>query len=106
MESSNQEERLRLEAIDKRNNFYSIRNFKLSYNRHENAYNFRVKDFPEEYHHKDSFMLWGRDPDLIEKFTPSRINLKLWIIGSFVMYHLIQWRVKRVEAFDRMKRKE
>ena len=34
LESSNQDERLRLEDLSKRTNFYSIKNDKLTYNRH------------------------------------------------------------------------
>ena len=63
LESASQEERLRLEEVSKRTNFYSIRNFKLSYNRHKDAYGYRVQNFPDSYKDRQSIMDYRNDPD-------------------------------------------
>ena len=97
---------MRLEAVAKRTNFYSIRNFNLTYDRHKGAYDFRVRDFPDSYQSRSSPMDYRNDPDAWIKFVPTRLNLKLILLGLVASYYLIQWRVRRVEHFDRMKRKE
>lgn len=49
---------------------------------------------------------WARDPDCLKKFRTRRLNLKAILIGGFLLYHLIQWKCRQVESFDRLKRKE
>ena len=112
LDSASQEERLRLTAVDKRTNFASTKDFKVTYNRHKDAYDFRVSNFPKEYHLNASPLDFRHDPDLVgndvydSKFKLKRVNLKMWMIAGLLTYWLIGWKVKRVENFDRMKRKE
>ena len=86
IDGASQEEKIRLEDLAKRTNFESMYTNKLSYDRHKNAYTHRVKDFPESYDIDESFLNWGKDPDKIKKFRAKRLNLKAWIIGSFLLY--------------------
>lgn len=86
IESSNQEEKLRLEDLAKRTNFYSIRNDKLTYNRHQGLYGFRVRNFPESYTSQENHLDCLKDPDYINKVRKRRLNLKLILIGGFILY--------------------
>jgi len=66
----------------------------------------RVRDFPEAYDLTESPLEYRNDPDGLTKLRSRRLNLKFIFLGLFVSYHLIQWRVRQVERFDRLKRKE
>ncbi len=94
LDGASQEERLRLDVVDRRTNFYSIRNFKVSYDRHKDAYGKRVTNFPTSYATSDSALEWANDPDAMTKFRQRRLNLKLILLGSFLTYHLIQWKCR------------
>ena len=106
LESASQEERLRLEDLSKSTSFETMYSSKLLYNRHEGLYTFRVRDFPESYKVSESYMEYLKDPDFINKFRINRLNIKLWLLATFLFYQLCQWKCRQVEQFDRLKRKE
>jgi hypothetical protein len=78
----------------------------VSYDRHKDAYESRVKNFPESYSIKDSPLIYTKDPDGLKKFRVRRLNLKLILVGGLFTYWLCQWKCRQVEKFDRLKRKE
>ena len=61
---------------------------KLTYDRHIDAYGFRVRDFPESYSAYDSALEYTKDPDKLKKFHLSRMNLKLILLAGFLTYQL------------------
>ena len=80
---------MRLEGVARRTNFYSIRNFKLTYDRHKGAYGMRVRDFPETYDSGETPMNYRNDPDAWRKFGPTKLNMKLILLGLVASYYLI-----------------
>ena len=94
LDSSTQDERLRLEDLTKRTNFQSIMTDKLRYDRHKGAYDFRVHDFPDSYSINDSPLEYQHDPDGLKKFRLQRLNFKLMIVGGFLIYQLIRWKTQ------------
>ena len=83
-----------------------MKTFRLTYDRHVGLYNERVRDFPEGYRNSDSAYSWKNDPDWSVKLKPQRLRARWWLLGGVVLYLLIQRRVKNVERYDRLKRKE
>ena len=68
LESASQEERIRLEDVAKRTNFETMYTCKLNYDRHKDAYTYRVRDFPDSYDVDESAYNWAMDPDKMKKF--------------------------------------
>ena len=65
-----------------------------------------VRNFPETYHMSNSSMTWKNDPDFVLKVREKRVRLKWWLVGGILAYFLIGWKVKRVERYDGLKRRE
>lgn len=80
--------------------------FRCTFDRHKDLYGCRTQNFPSQYHPLESSLNYAQDPDWSVKFMYPRINLKKWIAILLFGYWLVQWKVKRVEEYDKLKRHE
>jgi hypothetical protein len=86
--------------------FSNMNTFLITYDRHKGMYGERYSDFPDSYDCYQSSLDYKNDPDWTVKMRLKRLELKKWIFIFFLIVFLFKWREKRVEEFDRRKRRE
>lgn len=87
-------------------NFNNMETFRTTFDRHNDLYGYKTKNFPPSYHPNEPSLNYAYDPDWSIKFHNTRLKLKRLIIAAILGYFLIQWKVKQVENYDRLKRHE
>ena len=83
-----------------------MKDFGLTYDRHRGLYGALVRNFPESYGPMATPGSWTNDPDYVVKVSVKRFRVRWWIVGGLLLYSLIQWKARRVERYDSLKRKE
>jgi len=63
LDSASQEERIRLDQLDKQTSFSSMHDFTVTYDRHESLYGYRTHTFPSSYKVGESPLNYAMDPD-------------------------------------------
>ena len=106
LSDSTDEERYRLDKLSKMTKFENMETFRCTFDRHKNLYGYRESNFPASYHPSESALNFAKDPDWSLKLEYPRLKLKRWIIAALVGFWLVQWKVKKVEEYDRLKRHE
>jgi len=68
LDSSTEEEKIRLEALAKKTSFNNLEYFDISYDRHKDLYGFKYENFPKSYHPEETPLNYAHDPDWSVKF--------------------------------------
>jgi hypothetical protein len=86
--------------------FDNMETFRCNLDRHKDLYGYRTQNFPPSYHPNESALNYAQDPDWSVKFTNTKLKIKRLILAALLGFWLVQWKVKRVEEYDRLKRHE
>ena len=83
-----------------------MKNFTITYNRHENKYGPRLRNFPSEYAGGSPYIDYWNDPDWTQKIQPRRMNFLFLFTGIGLLVYMVHRRLHKVATFDALKRRE
>lgn len=106
MDSATEEEKIRLESLAKKTAFNNLEYFDCTYDRHKDLYGFRYENFAKSYDPDETPLNYAQDPDWSVKYHNKRINLKKYFVMLVIFMIWAKYKMKQVEKFDHLKRKE
>lgn len=106
IEAATDEEKFRLEKLQKMTSFSTLQDFPITSDRHAGLYGYRTQNFKNSYNPYDSPLEYVLDPDWSVKMEPKRINLKKWLFGFALFVMWLRYRLWKVAHYDHLKRVE